>query len=269
MQFIEKKYLKSVFDENTFHDMPNELYDFFMNNDSEIVYIFQNERIKGVISIGDLERFYRSDGLKLVVNQNYMYLRTISYNDAENFFSTHATINEIPVIIEEKYFIGIIKIEKEVEIRKKQRNSLNDAYWISQYYRNEIKRFIKNTKAKVFLFGIDSEKIMKQYPEAVPILRERVMRKKNGEGAFGLTDKEWQDYWKEDYYPGIGKALEQEYRNLVSVKEYKGIYEFKDTKGFFYSFYNGCRVTTGISEKTDRKIHMYGPCLVAGGVLPG
>lgn len=264
MCFIKKEKMRSVFNCEAFSVIPNKLYDFFLNNESEIIYITLNENLQGVISIGDLERFYMYNK-KLEINKNFISLKSIDYERAGILFEKIPTINEVPVVLQTGEFLGVITYNKDIFLRDEQREKLRKSYRLT-WYREETKRLMELVKAPIYVFGIDGDKVKQKYfgitEKAVEAKRKE--RAAQNLGFLGLTNTEWRTFWGEDYYEGIEEQTEKELSQL-QVCGNRGSYVIKDFRGEIYHFDKGNRETTGTPPNTQRNIFMYGPCLVAGG----
>lgn len=73
VHFISRENMTSVYDLKDIIDLSEKAYFHFMNYEEEILYILEGENIKGVLSIGDLERFYNDDVCSFRVNQKYTF----------------------------------------------------------------------------------------------------------------------------------------------------------------------------------------------------
>lgn len=264
MRFIKKEKMKSVFNWESFSVVPDKLYDFFLNNESEIIYITLNENLQGVISIGDLERFYRYNK-KLEINKNFISLKSIDYERADILFEKLSTVNEVPVVLQTGEFLGVITYNKDIFLRNEQREKLRMSYGLT-WYRKEAKRLMELAKAPIYVFGIDGGKVKQKYfgmtEKAVEAGRKE--RASQNLGFLGLTNTEWRAFFGEDYYEGIEEQIEKELSQL-QVCGNKGSYVIKDFKGDIFHFSKGNRETTGTPKNAERNIFIYGPCIAAGG----
>ena len=125
--FIARESMISVFELAHISNLPEMAYHHFMNYENEVLYLLNEGKLSGVLSIGDLERFFAKDEGGLKINQNYISIRTDDYNEAAAFFERSSTINEIPVVTEQGDFLGVIKREKTQVCRRLQRRSLKAA----------------------------------------------------------------------------------------------------------------------------------------------
>lgn len=263
--YVDRNYMDSVFEISSFVDMPQEAYDFFMNRDSEILYLMKNGKLQGILSIGDLERYFSEDNKECTVNSNFCSLTEIDYKKAELFFRSSKTINEIPVIAKNGELKGIIKKEKSRLLRNDQRNSLQNAkYKKNIWYQRELKRFVEHTEARVFIYDIDSDKVEKGLKDDFDILLKRYERARSTGDYKGMTNAEWKRFLRSEYDAGVSHQMKLE-MSKISVKIDSGKSIMGDAEGLFYNYQNGCRITENVPDTADRRIIMYGPCIVAGG----
>ena len=157
--FIEKENMTSVYEITMISNLSRTFYEHFMQYDDEVIYVLKEGKMFGVVSIGDLERFYKYELHELRVNTKYRSLPTIDYDAAGIFFRQIKTVNEIPVVSANNSLMGIIRRDKKRELRVAQKNSLQSVRKYA-WQRNEMKRFINETKADVFLYTCSNSEIM-------------------------------------------------------------------------------------------------------------
>jgi len=260
--------MDSVFEVSSFKDFAKEAYEFFMNHESEVIYILEDSRMCGVVSIGDLERYYSNGNCEIKINKEFTFLDKVDYVKAEKYFEKLHTINEIPVISSNGRLEGIIKKEKDPNLRRRQRSSLINVKMggvdEKTWYRNELQRFIANTKASVYVYSIDDERIKNYIKDDWGIWQNRIKKEKAG-GVFNvLSEKEWQKFWGEQYENGIVDKMKTELGKITLVGE-KGQYVIENIESEFYNFYGGCRKTNDFLSNYHKRVILYGPCVVAGG----
>lgn len=205
--FISKENMTSAYELKDITDLSEKAYFHFMNHNEEIMYFLEGEVIKGILSIGDLERYYNDDVCDLQINERYSYLDEIDYNvakiilDRENF----RNVNEIPVVVEDNKLKGIIRYDKSEELRTQQRNTLLEAKK-SRWHRNEIVRFISCTQAKVLIYAYH---VPRMDPAEYEIWKKR--RNCNDDSKWkGMSDTEWRTFWQSEYEDGIVDAMRME-----------------------------------------------------------
>ncbi len=268
--FISIENMDSVYDISDIADFPDftyTLYQFFIKNANEVAYFVKDGYMYGILSIGDLERYYRKHAKELVINREFTYLNTIDYKEATDFFNRIKTVCEIPVVSETNVLVGVISRAKDEGVRKQQKISLRNArvlYYKRQWHKKELARFVNSTKASVFLYCHDIEAAKNALGEEGKAVLERRLAGRNEHNWKGLSDEEWEKYWGEEYEDGIVDQLRAEQGRCIPVLN-KGIPVYKDMESRFFNCKNGFRVTAGNPPLTERKIVLYGSCPVAGG----
>lgn len=265
MYFIDAKKMNSVIDIKAGAYTQDGLYEFFLSHKTEVVYFVEGEFMKGVISIGDLERSLKNKDGELPINNNFFFVQyRNSYSKARKFFKEHPTVNEIPCVSPKGKFQGIIKYEKDEKIREVQRKGLERAYKL-QWHQGEILRFIKCSRAKVFLCSMDKKKADANLTvRDRKIMNDRLKRKAENENP-GLTEDEWKVFWGKDWYLGVNDDFRMESSKL-GIKNTKGGYRPEDFDGKIFTFRDGARRTPGhdCRKMSSGNIYMYGPCIVVG-----
>lgn len=198
------------------------------------------------------------------INQNYTSISTIDFDKAAVLLEDMKTINEIPVVTEQGDFLGIIRREKTQALRERQRKSLKASREYS-WRHEEIRRFIKETKAAVFLYTYSREKAMECLDRKERQKIERHYFKKNQDGGnrwSALSSREWKKFLnvKKD---NVADEMRKEQRDCRPVFV-NGRAVFADMKGKYYTIMNGCRITQNQPPDADRRVFMFGPCLVFG-----
>ena len=152
--FIDREHMTSVYQLDDIKNLAETAYRHFMEHEEEIIYILERDgRILGVLSIGDLERFYIRGTGAIEINSRYTALGSIDYEAAADFFRKHKTINELPVITDNRELLGVIRKKKENYLRNGQRDSLKySRNGGVRYVKGEIGRFIHMARARVILY---------------------------------------------------------------------------------------------------------------------
>lgn len=262
--FIEKAYMTSIYEMTDISRLPQEAFQHFLNYEDEILYILSKDEMLGVFSIGDLERFYNEESQQIKINSQYIFIDRVDYKMAEKYFERLLTINELPVVTKNKKLIGIMRRSKENALRKKQRFSLRNAR-INCWHRNEIERFIKQTKAKVVLYthsNILTESRWSDDDDIVQILKKR-QTNNNASDWKGLSEAEWVEFWQSEYEEGLVSKMKIETEGCIYTLK-NGVGTFQDREGYCYSYEGGFRVTRNNPPTADRGIFFYGPCTVFG-----
>lgn len=260
--FIEKENMTSVYEITMISNLPQTFYEHFMQYDDEVIYVLKEGKMFGVVSIGDLERFYKYELHELRINTKYRSLPTIDYDAADIFFRQTKTVNEILVVSANNSLVGVIRRDKKRELRAAQKNSLQSVRKYA-WQRNEIKRFINETKANVFLYTCSNSEIMDSLRRReLNVLGRRALA--NDISIWKGVEEEWKVFWGDEYEDGIVDNMRLEFEHFV-LNTVNGVSSFQDVSGMCYSFKNGYRITPNNPLEAERKVVMYGPCIIAGG----
>lgn len=259
--FIDKAHMTSVYNLENISNLAETAFYHFMHYEEEIIYFLeQKKNVVGVISIGDLERFYEKQMEKIEVNRRYTALHSIDYSMAQKFFKQAYPVNEVPIISKNNELLGIIRYEKTSQIRREQRKNLKDAKMgKSRWMKREISRFINQTRAQVVIYSM-CESLLNQ--KDIEILRRRRSNMENMKWK-GLSEKEWKTFWQSEYEDGIVEIMRMEQRQISLVIK-NGVASFTNKRGKCYSFEDGNRLTANVPYDANRRIFMYGSCIIAG-----
>lgn len=267
--FIARKNMASVY---SITDISSHAaYQHFMNCEDEVLYILDEGggELQGVLSIGDLERFYNGDRDQLEINTRYTCLRTVDYKSAEVFFAQMKTVNEIPIVTEDRELVGVIRQEKEEKLRTRQRKTLKRAMLKrarmreNDWGKKEILRFVNTTKAKVLLYTYSPRTIAESLN---PKDKDRFIKRQENKHNYwkGLSDLEWRRFWGKEYEDGLIETMKEEFMVKSNPTITNGITRFSDYKGLFYTFGDGERITPNNPSNADKRIIMIGPCVILG-----
>lgn len=258
-QYIPREELRSVLDISDFPESGRAeiAYRCFVNDNQEALYIEENGVLLGMVSIGDLERYYGDKKERLEINSRFAHADRIDENKAAAFFESFKTFFEFPVVNDSGRLEGVLRREPRYDIRQDQLSSLVvSKYLRERWHRRELSRFLKNTKARVVLY----------YTEEAAVLRgladRRAGLERDGEEGFwkGLSKEAWTDFLGE---PDAAETLKKEFGNF-HTEMVKGVSEVVDMAGEFYHCTGGNRVTTGNPENPEWRVVFYGPCTVVG-----
>lgn len=126
-------------------------YQYFVHARQEAIYIEENGTLLGVVSIGDLERYYGDRKDKLEINRHFSYTDRIEDEKAAVFFGKFSTFFEFPVVNSHGRLEGVMKRELRYDIRQDQIASLVVSRYLKErWHRKELNRFLTNTKARLF-----------------------------------------------------------------------------------------------------------------------
>ncbi|MDE6053950.1 MAG: adenylyltransferase/cytidyltransferase family protein [Lachnospiraceae bacterium] len=256
--------MTSVYELAEIPNLPQMAYRHFMDYEDEVLYLLSGGKMAGVLSIGDLERYYVGQKREFKINQHYIALNKIDFGAAADFFRTHKTINEMPVIADNGELLGVIRGKKEKYLRNGQRHSLRYARNGGVcYVRDEIERFINMTKARVVLYTYSNSSIVKNMN-----VKEYGNKKRHGNctGTYlwkGLSSEEWKAFWQSEYSEEFVQEFQKERAEHTPVLM-NGVASYSDRKGKFFHFKDGYRVTPDNPLGMNRRIIMFGPCIVVG-----
>lgn len=262
--FITVENMTSVYEITDILDLPQTAYTHFMDYDDEVLYLLRDGRMAGVLSIGDLERYYDRQECELRINTDYTSIPEIDFKAAAIFFERIKTINEMPVVTNSKELLGVIRKPKENWLRERQRHALK--YAVSGRYRfgrDEIWRFMNGTKARVLFYKYSINRIVNRLDRREC---ERLDKRRKCTDANiwkGLSEEEWKNFWQSEYEEGLVDTMRQEIIAHKPVLE-NGVAVYPDMEGKCFQFANGYRVTPNNPSAADRRIFMFGPCIVMG-----
>lgn len=259
-QYIPREKLQSVVD---IADFPENgrveiAYNRFVNDHQEAIYIEENGTLLGMVSIGDLERYYSYRKSKLKINSHFSYTHQIDEEKAAIFFEKFRTFFEFPVVNHCGQLEGVMTKAIRYDIRQEQIASLVVSRYLQrQWHRSELSRFVTNTKAKVVLYYLEETVALKELAG-----REKTCFGRENEEIYwkGLSKSQWDWFLGE---PDAVTDLKKEFGNF-HTELVKGVSEVVDIEGEFYHCEGGTRFTEGNPENTNRHIIFYGPCTVAG-----
>lgn len=240
-------------------------YQWFMKNDKECLYVLKNNALIGLMTIGDVFRYY--EGVtEQVMNNHFTALRYGEIEEAEAFFEKHWTIHELPVVDWRKHLIGIYS-RGEVrtdQIRKGFKNRLEDAYCgKNQWLKEQIDKWFANSSTKVFGFELPTEEetLRLLTPETRREFEHHIGRNPL-EIMRGFTEEESRLYWGERYVPDIGTRFAKEFQN-INIKFENGMIRYGNFQGDFFTFQGGHRIVPH-KHRSDKKIYLLGPCTIMG-----
>lgn len=151
--FVNVEKITSLFELSDVKENSDIIYNHFMNNEDEICYIQSHGDILGIVTIGDMFRFYRNGDKELRINQSFSYVRDVDdYKSAAMIFDKIKTIHEVPVIVHNK-LLGIIKSNEQntKEYWSRQRIRLyEEKEGKYSWYEREIIKLCKKNGSNIF-----------------------------------------------------------------------------------------------------------------------
>ena len=256
----------TLVDADKIENIPEYAYRWFMKYDKEALYVLKDEILIGLMTIGDVFRYY--EGItEQVVNNRYTTLQYGEISKAESFFEKHWTIHELPVVDLQGHLIGIYSIKDNNHNRDRLRIRLENAYCgKNQWLKEQLEKWYENCSATVFGFQLPTEEA------TLKLLKPKARREfgcRNGSAPLDImrefTEEEQRIYWGQRYSPGIVDRFIKEFSNIKITFE-NGIIRYGDLQGEFFTFQGGHRVLPDKPNRksSGRKIYLVGPCTVLG-----
>lgn len=233
-------------------------YQRFVYDGQGVIYIEENEILLGVVSIGDLERYYASGNNRLEINQHFSFAGQIEEEKATAFFERVRTFFEFPVVNAHGRLEGVMKRDVRYDIRQDQIASLViSKYLKKQWHKRELDRFLTDTRARVVLYYADVTGVLREI-----VSNRRLDSREKKEETF------WKDLSKSQWDRFLGEAdavmsLKKEFGNFHTEMR-KGVSEIVDMEGEFFHCKEGSRITWDNPKNPEGRIIFYGPCIVVG-----
>ena len=157
-EFIEAASLHSVYEINEIQGRIHKIYRHFMDLDDEVIYIVDGGTVLGLVSIGDMYRYYRNEEKAFPVNQTFSYVEEASdYKKAEKFFEKIKTIHEIPVI-KNKLLLGVIRKKNyEMTVSKKSLKGTLEGERRNLWRKETFRKFNRKINAEVLYYDLSSK----------------------------------------------------------------------------------------------------------------
>lgn len=114
--FVEVDKLSCIYVRKKIEENMELLYQHFMNKDDEVIYIVEPDRqITGIVSIGDMCRYYENMDKELKINMQFSSISNVDYLEAEKILNKITSIHEVPVV-DRGRLVGLLKsgFEKNV-----------------------------------------------------------------------------------------------------------------------------------------------------------
>lgn len=245
-----------------------DIYQHFMNYDEEICYVLDNGKVLGIISIGDLYRYYSLEK-NTPINSKFTYLEKIDYANAEKIFKRIASIHEIPVIRGGK-LLGCIR-SKEV---------LSESGWIAgrktieeghcgayQWKSIIMRKAFKKINCNVYTYALPRYNHIKDKlsEEEVALYKSKMCRKNNIFDKVLMSEKEKDVFWgsvDNQYVSNFANDI-----NKLKMNVKSGIAKINNIDSAIYQYKDGYRFVPNVSDKAKKCIYTFGPCIVAGGYV--
>ena len=249
------------------------IYQHFMENIDEVIYINKSGKIYGIITPGDLYRHFRSCQTEPLINVNFSSVSEWNIALAEEIIKKIPSIHEVPVV-KNGLFVGIISNGK-VKSEKSWYEIRNSLYWYTpeciEWAYSHIRNFMKkNEDIKIYLY-LSPVKFVCMHNTDQKLLIENVTYKIKNKlkyshrhyGFSQMTEDEYKAYFKEMY---TEKYVEQFIDDMSkwSICQKNGVYKFSDISSANYNVINGYRLNNRKINATSRKILFLGPCIWFG-----
>lgn len=243
---------------------PERIYEHFMVYDDEVCFVLNQNQVYGIITIGDMCRYYVQGAKKLNITQKYRYIGEADYEAAEAIFNEFPTVHEVPVVVE-KHLTGIVKRalddegRKRIQTRLKQEHDGQIAWQI-----DELDRITKQINGKVYLYDVN-----RLDPSGkLSVSDNKLLKKKKNypSGTSGLrmmSEEEKKKFFGEAYSAEAFEEFCSDFnRCRVTIKN--GICKINDMVSRNFNFQGGYRRVLNENAGAPRRIWVFGPCIALG-----
>lgn len=260
-EFIEADKLHSVYDISEIWDKPNKVYWHFRESCDEVIYILDQGAVFGLISIGDMYRYYRSKKERLPINQKFSYVESpTDYEKAEAFFHQVKTIHEIPVI--SGGLLGVIRKKENKKMSKEQFNNILTYERMVLWAREKCSQFNKLANMEVLYYDM-SGKTECLTEEEENILQKRRTITNSLECFEKMTEAEQKRFVGERYHKKYIEQFASDYKQLKLCQK-NGVYRYSDCCNGTFHISNGYRRIPNVPNGAKRKIWVFGLCTAFG-----
>ena len=262
-EFISVANLQSVHEICEIRGKINKIYRHFMDSDDEVLYITDNGRMLGVISIGDMYRYYRNEEETLPINLKFSYVEEMAdYVKAERFFQRIKTIHEIPVIKNE-ILLGVIRKKNgEVTVSKSSLKGTLEGERRNLWRKETFRKFNQKVNTRVFYYDLSS-KLKTFTQDQQKILENRKSVEDTLEIFQGMSAAEQRGFVGKSYCEKYMEQFSADYKQLRLVQK-NGVYRYGDCSNGTFHIANGYRQIPNAPENAKRKIWLFGLCTVFG-----
>lgn len=246
---------------------PDVIYKHFMNCTDECIYIVEDKKLIGIVTPGDLYRFYVSDGENGYLNNEFTSIDEIDFAKAKDVFKRIKTIHEVPVI-KDNVFIGIVKSgeqkpsEEWINIRN---GFLSYHFGKLEWRKKEIADFLEHTQANIYVYYGFDEKKLKWCDSDWEIYNKKKHHPNGAVGLDEMSECERKAFFGSNCSEEYIEAFIKEYRMLRAVT-CNGMPRICDISGRYYNVVNGKRKLSSSSNvgRCIRRICFIGPCIIFG-----
>lgn len=262
-EFVQTASLGSVYEINRIEGRINEIYRHFMELDDEVLYITDRGLIVGVVSIGDMYRYYRNEEESVPINRKFSYVEDAThYAKAEEFFQRIRTIHEIPVI-KNKLLLGVIRQKNyKTIISKSSLTSTLESERKNPWRKEKFIQFDRLVNMEVLYYDLTpGSKIFTQ--NQLKILEKRRTAADTLESFQEMSITEQRSFVGKHYCEKYMERFSADYKQLRLVQK-NGVYKYGDCCNETFHIVNGYRQISNAPKGAKRKIWLFGLCTVFG-----
>lgn len=262
-EFIEAASLHSVYEINEIQGRIHKIYRHFMDLDDEVIYIVDGGTVLGLVSIGDMYRYYRNEEKAFPVNQTFSYVEEASdYKKAEKFFEKIKTIHEIPVI-KNKLLLGVIRKKNyEMTVSKKSLKGTLEGERRNLWRKETFRKFNRKINAEVLYYDLSS-KLTTFTQDQQEILEKRRESEDTLESFQGMSETEQRGFIGRHYSEKYMEQFSKDYKQLRLIQK-NGVYRYEDCSNQTFHIVDGYRWVPNVPKEAKRKIWLFGLCTVFG-----
>ena len=253
MYYEEAKKLSNIYQWKDVEGKPEKLYAHFITYNEDILYICEGDRLKGVVSIGDLYRYFGGTKMEFELNTKFTSLDDIDFEKAVPIFEKFCQIHEIPVV-KNGVLIGAIKTgeKRSPQVWEKMCKDLDRQ--IKQWNKSRfIAQKIKKWKSKVHDIEILIYSNIGDIRDYIKDDQKRALSEKRC-----MINSP--DYDKREYGEKYGFRLD--FENIRYIHK-NGFCVPKDYHSENLNIEDGHRVTPNGND-APHKVFVFGPCTALG-----
>lgn len=264
LTYVTADKVNAVLQENNTEILCKQAYEMFMKTDYEVIYVVHEKRLIGVISIGDLWRYFSREKTDFI-NVHFTKVLDKQTDIAQDFLENHWTIHEVPCVDVEGGFLGVYRDSRINVNRNAFRSKLEKEFLgYSKWLISRILLFFEKTPATVFGFKLPSEEMATRI---LPTCIVEQFVNRNSKSPIELLkcmDDIWaKKYWGEAYYDGIGQEFVREYQKISASTE-MGVSTYNSLREKHFTCVDGHRSVLNNHKEYKRTIYMIGPCTMFG-----
>lgn len=266
--FVKVEKITSLFELSDVKENSDIIYNHFMNNEDDICYIQSHGNILGIVTIGDMFRFYRNRDKELRINQRFSYVRDVDdYESTAIIFDTIKTIHEVPVIVHDK-LLGIIKSSElnTKEFWNRQRIRLHEEKEGKySWYEEELIKLCKKFDSNIFFYNLPNNRAAKLQLSNIDYKAlDKKRQYPNGIEGLMMTDETEQTaFWGDKYSKEYVEEFCSDYMKLSGTIKNR-IYTIDDLASTNFNYSDGYRSVPNVQKRANRRVFLFGPCTVAG-----